>query len=221
MSPTPLTPTCQTPGAQFHTRISPREVACTVTLPHPLTLTEKQASELDTNMHNAVELVLARYFPQTDRHTAGPDALRLAQARQYLAPRPSARAWDDLTDNEREACLQEARLWLRAADNAGLTARHARGPAPTASTRWAVWASISPCSELIALEEYPAPQTRQQVLADLDPDLGNSDAWVLEPVDAERCEQLKRRPHSPAHADRDDPEIDDHHLGDHPDRSLT
>ena len=61
---------CQTPGAQFHTRISPAEVSCTVTLPRPLDLTEQQAAELDTNMHNAMELVLARYFP----NSAAPDA---------------------------------------------------------------------------------------------------------------------------------------------------
>lgn len=58
---------CQTPGAVFHTHISPREVRCTVTLPRPLNLTPQQAAEMDTNLHNVVELVLAPHFPAAAR----------------------------------------------------------------------------------------------------------------------------------------------------------
>lgn len=57
---------CQTPGAQFHTQVSPSSVSCTVDLPHELNLTEAQALVLETNIHNAMELVLARYFAQED-----------------------------------------------------------------------------------------------------------------------------------------------------------
>lgn len=54
--------TCQTPGAQFHIRIKSKEIECKVDLPIMLKLTKKEASILDTNLHNALELVLARYF---------------------------------------------------------------------------------------------------------------------------------------------------------------
>jgi hypothetical protein len=53
---------CQTPGAQFHTRISAKEIECKVDLPMELELTEEEATTLDANLHNALELVLARYF---------------------------------------------------------------------------------------------------------------------------------------------------------------
>ncbi len=50
-------------------------------------------------------------------------ALRLAQARQHLAP--DALPWGELPGREQEMMLRDARGWLRAADNAGLTKRHA------------------------------------------------------------------------------------------------
>lgn len=53
---------CQTPGAQFHIRISQKKVECKIDLPLELNLTEEEAIVLDTNLHNALELVLARYF---------------------------------------------------------------------------------------------------------------------------------------------------------------
>ncbi len=53
---------CQTPGAQFHTRISPSEIECRVDLPVKLNLTKEEAAILEANLHNALELVLARYF---------------------------------------------------------------------------------------------------------------------------------------------------------------
>lgn len=57
---------CQTPGAFFHTVIHGVEntvVTVAVELPHNLNLTEDEAKLLETNIHNALELVLARYFP--------------------------------------------------------------------------------------------------------------------------------------------------------------
>lgn len=53
---------CQTPGAQFHTHISGNTVAVQVDLPHELGLNKEAAELLENNLHNAVELVLARYF---------------------------------------------------------------------------------------------------------------------------------------------------------------
>jgi hypothetical protein len=55
---------CQTPGAQFHIHVSEGFVDCKVDLPEPLKLTEEEAKLLETNLHNALELVLARYFKQ-------------------------------------------------------------------------------------------------------------------------------------------------------------
>lgn len=55
-------------------------------------------------------------------------ALRLAMARQHLAasaPLSMCPPWGELGGHERETSLIEARNWLRAADNAGLTKRHA------------------------------------------------------------------------------------------------
>lgn len=54
--------TCQTPGAQFHVHISEDKIEASVDLPMQLNLTEEEAKLLDANIHNALELVLARYF---------------------------------------------------------------------------------------------------------------------------------------------------------------
>lgn len=53
---------CQTPGAIFHTKISAKVISCVVDLPKKLNLSEKEAKILDSNIHNAMELVLAPYF---------------------------------------------------------------------------------------------------------------------------------------------------------------
>ena len=53
---------CQTPGAVFHTKIDPKKISCSVDLPKKLELTEEQAKILESNIHNAMELVLAPYF---------------------------------------------------------------------------------------------------------------------------------------------------------------
>lgn len=53
---------CQTPGAIYSSEILPWRVSCTVDLPKELDLTEQEAALLENNMHNAMEMVLARYF---------------------------------------------------------------------------------------------------------------------------------------------------------------
>jgi 8-oxo-dGTP pyrophosphatase MutT (NUDIX family) len=56
---------CQTPGAQFHTTISDSNVGLSVDMPRPLNLNEVEATLLESNMHNAMELVLRPYFDKT------------------------------------------------------------------------------------------------------------------------------------------------------------
>lgn len=54
---------CQTPGAQFTTKVSPHSVLCEVKFPNKELLLEPHEAELlMNNMHNAMELVLAPYF---------------------------------------------------------------------------------------------------------------------------------------------------------------
>lgn len=53
---------CQTSGAQFHVKVEGKAVSISVDLPMDLELTEAEAKVLETNMHNAMELVLAPYF---------------------------------------------------------------------------------------------------------------------------------------------------------------
>lgn len=56
---------CQTPDAEFHIHIGPYLVSCVVDMPFELVLEENEAALLESNLHNAMELVLARYFPKT------------------------------------------------------------------------------------------------------------------------------------------------------------
>jgi hypothetical protein len=53
---------CQTNGAQFHVEVGDNKVSIAVDIPFSLDLSEKDAETLETNMHNAMELVLAPYF---------------------------------------------------------------------------------------------------------------------------------------------------------------
>ena len=53
---------CQTPGAQFHTKVQFNSVEVKVDMPFELKLSEEEATLLESNIHNAMELVLARYF---------------------------------------------------------------------------------------------------------------------------------------------------------------
>ena len=53
---------CLTSGANFNTQISPRNVSISVDMPFDLNLDEEEAIKLEALLHNAVELVLSRYF---------------------------------------------------------------------------------------------------------------------------------------------------------------
>lgn len=55
---------CRTPGAEFHISIQPDRIECAVDLPVDLGLDETRAAVLEADLHNAVELVLASYWPE-------------------------------------------------------------------------------------------------------------------------------------------------------------
>lgn len=55
---------CRTPGAQYRTNISADRIECVVTLPGNLCLDERRAAGLEADLHNAIELVLAGYWPE-------------------------------------------------------------------------------------------------------------------------------------------------------------
>lgn len=52
---------CQTPEANYNIEINTDKVSVEVELPE-LDLTEEEAKLLESNIHNAMELVLAPYF---------------------------------------------------------------------------------------------------------------------------------------------------------------
>lgn len=52
---------CQTPGAVYHTRIQDDRITVEIDLGHDLILDDESAAILEANLHNAVELVLARF----------------------------------------------------------------------------------------------------------------------------------------------------------------
>ena len=53
---------CQTPEANYNIEINDDKVCVEVELPMKLDLTEDDAKLLESNIHNAMELVLAQYF---------------------------------------------------------------------------------------------------------------------------------------------------------------
>lgn len=53
---------CLTSGAQFHISIEPDKVGIDVDFPFQLNLSESQAKEMETLLHNAIELVLRGYW---------------------------------------------------------------------------------------------------------------------------------------------------------------
>lgn len=53
---------CLTSGAYFNTHVEPRRVSISVDMPFELNIDEEEAIELETLLHNAVELVMSRYF---------------------------------------------------------------------------------------------------------------------------------------------------------------
>jgi len=57
---------CQTEGANYKIEIGDDKVGVEVTLPFKLELSEDDAKLLEDNIHNAMELVLSKYFSEND-----------------------------------------------------------------------------------------------------------------------------------------------------------
>lgn len=55
---------CLTPGATYHTAISGNRVVVSVQFPGSMVIGEGAAAEIDRELHDAVEAVLARYWPK-------------------------------------------------------------------------------------------------------------------------------------------------------------
>jgi len=53
---------CQTPDTIFHTEIKDKMVTCKIELPMALDLSDDESKILETNIHNAMELVFTQYF---------------------------------------------------------------------------------------------------------------------------------------------------------------
>lgn len=58
---------CKTPGAQYQIGITSTFITGTVLLPFKLELDEAEAEILETDIHNALELVLAAHFVKHQR----------------------------------------------------------------------------------------------------------------------------------------------------------
>lgn len=57
---------CQTPGTNFTTIFAGNQIIITVELPWGMGFSEEQAKLAEANIHNALELVLARYFREDE-----------------------------------------------------------------------------------------------------------------------------------------------------------
>jgi hypothetical protein len=53
---------CQTPETNYNINIQEDKIDISLNLPFDLELNESEAKLLEDNLHNAIELVLARYF---------------------------------------------------------------------------------------------------------------------------------------------------------------
>ena len=53
---------CQTCGVVYNTTIKPKQITMKLKLPKELDIDDKESKELSNNLHNALELVLAKYF---------------------------------------------------------------------------------------------------------------------------------------------------------------
>lgn len=53
---------CQTPDVIFNIHISDKNIDINLELPESLNLDETEAELLEKNLHNALELALAKYF---------------------------------------------------------------------------------------------------------------------------------------------------------------
>lgn len=68
---------CQTPGATFTVRVNSSFVDVGVSFPNKIELTADEATLLESNIHNALELVLRPYFRPTRLVELPPEANRL------------------------------------------------------------------------------------------------------------------------------------------------
>lgn len=64
---------CLTPGGKFHVHILPSEVSVRVEIPGELNISDEQAKDLDSILHNVVELALAPYWNRIEQEN--PDAV--------------------------------------------------------------------------------------------------------------------------------------------------
>lgn len=55
---------CDTPGAIYHSVFSGNNVGMTVTLPEPIHVPVSEMTELEWEMHDALEKILSKYFPK-------------------------------------------------------------------------------------------------------------------------------------------------------------
>jgi hypothetical protein len=53
---------CQTPGTQYQIDISDKAISVNIELPMKLDIDEEEAKLLESNLHNAIEIVLSKYF---------------------------------------------------------------------------------------------------------------------------------------------------------------
>lgn len=53
---------CQTPDVVYNIDISDEKISITLDLPKSLRLDMEEAELLETNIHNSLEIVLAKYF---------------------------------------------------------------------------------------------------------------------------------------------------------------
>jgi hypothetical protein len=60
---------CQTRGVRYNTNITPGNISINLVLPTPLDLSDEESKLLEANIHNALELVLDKYYYVDD----GPD----------------------------------------------------------------------------------------------------------------------------------------------------
>lgn len=84
---------CQTPGAQYHTEVGDHQVGVTVDLPSGVEVTPERAALLDTDMHNAMELVLAPDFVGIPHAASELSSDMSMDPTMQDAALPTARTW--------------------------------------------------------------------------------------------------------------------------------
>ena len=57
---------CLTPGAVYDMDISPNSVGVKVRLPMNIDISEEEAIQLENEMHDALESILAKYFSEAE-----------------------------------------------------------------------------------------------------------------------------------------------------------